>query len=155
MGRDFATEDVIQAAHWLAKMAIEFRVMPAAAAYPGSPTWQHLMFAIGDFERRYREAYPGEVGDIQRYQGVKLDNGGVLLKGERGIILAELVAKCIEIPKACLVAIEIPGDVPPEQVPIIAGQVKHIIDDDEVRVMVLTNGQKLTALRCPECDPVV
>lgn len=141
--------NLIEAAHSLSSVVCEYRSLPAAAREPGSVAWEHLMWAFGDFERRYRDLCGDPPGEIQKYHGVKLDDGTILLQGERGVILAELVARAISLEKSDFLVIEIPGAVQEEARDNISKQVRALLGEfhKKTPVIVLANGARWHSLK--------
>lgn len=146
---NWTESNLLEGAHVLGKAVCEFRSVPGAAREPGSPAWEHLMWAVGDFERRYRDIVGDPGGDVTRYHGVKLDDGTIVLQGERGVILAELVARAISIEETDILVVEIPGQIPEEGKQHIAAQIRALLGSvHEGRpVIVLGNGARWHSLQ--------
>jgi len=153
-GFSWVEANLLEATHSVAKVVCDFRSLPEAARTIGSPPWEHLMWAIGDFERRYRDLVGDPPGEINRYHGVKLEDGTVLLQGERGVILAELVARAINLDDTEFLVIEIPGAVPDAARENISKQVRALLGDfhRERPVIVLANGMRWHALKQSHID---
>jgi len=145
---NWQAENLLEAAHNLGRVVTDFRSIPGAARQEGSVAWEHLMWSIGDFERRYRDLFGEPPPDVGQYRGVQLEDGTVILQGERGVILAELVARTISIPDTDILVLEIPGNVPNEAKQTIAKQIRQLLGNvhEQKPVIVLANGQRLHGL---------
>jgi len=154
---NWQAENLLESAHHLATVVTDFRSIPGAARKEGSVAWEHLMWSIGDFERRYRDLFGEPPPDVGQYKGLQLDDGTVILQGERGVILAELVARTISIPDADLLVLEVPGNVPPEAGETIAKQIRQLLGDIHERkpIIILANGQRLHGLTVEHMTNIV
>ena len=151
---NFQEHNLIQAAHELARTVVDFRSIPGPARVPGendgefapgSAAWEHLIWSIGDFQRRYYDLCGDPHGDICNYQGVELEDGALMLRGERGVILSELVARAIELKETDLLVVEVPGNIPPEAREQITKQVHSMLGKvfEDRPVVVLANGMRM------------
>lgn len=141
-------ENLLEAAHSLARNVCDFRSLPAAAREQGSVAWENMLWAIGDFERRYIDIFGEPPPDVTQYNGFALDDGTLVLQGERGVILSELVARTISIPDTDMLVVEIPGDASKDGTQQIAQQIKELMGSthEGKPIIVLTNGIRLHSL---------
>ena len=154
---NWQAENLLEAAHNLGRVVIDFRSIPGAARGEGSPAWQHLMWSIGDFERRYRDLFGEPPPEVGQYRGLELEDGTVILQGERGVLFAELVARTISIPDTDILVLEVPGNVSIDARHAIAAQIRQFLGDVHKGkpVLVLANGQRIHGLTVEHMTNIV